>query len=171
MVPDVGERQSPLTVELVSELLYRRDVALSRHRRALARSLGLNDVEMAAVTHILHRGEPTTSQIGALVPLSSAGATALAQRLEGRDIVHRRRHPKDGRSRLTRLTPRAKRRVAVADAPFREGLAESIDALSEEERTVVAAFLSRLVELTEQLVPPPEEPEHQQYQPVPGLWG
>jgi hypothetical protein len=59
MIPDVGERESPLTVELVGELLYRRDVALSRHRRALARSLGLNDVEMAAVTHILHRAGPT----------------------------------------------------------------------------------------------------------------
>ena len=173
MAPNATERESsPLTVDLVQELLYRRDVAQARHRSRLARDLGLADVEMTAVTHLLHQGELTTSQIGALLDLSSGGSTALVQRLERAGVVRRRPHPNDGRSALISLTREAAGRILRAEAGFRGSLAEAIAALPDDGPAAVSGFLGRLADLTETLAQPPQQAEaRRRYQPVPSLWG
>jgi hypothetical protein len=59
-----------LTSEAIRRLLYRRDVALARHRAAIARSLGITDVEMLALVHLAERGELAPSAIATLLDLS-----------------------------------------------------------------------------------------------------
>ena len=78
----MNDDERTLTPEAIRHLLYRRDVAVTRHRAAIARSLGLADIEMLALVHLAEHGALAPSAIASLLDLSSGGATALVQRLE-----------------------------------------------------------------------------------------
>jgi DNA-binding MarR family transcriptional regulator len=140
-----------LSGELIRRLLYRRDVAVARHRAALARSLGLTDVEMLALVHLAEQKALAPSRIGTFLELSSGGATALVQRLEGSGHVTRRPHPTDRRSTLIELSDQTARRLEEAQAAFSEGLERTIAPLLEPERAAVARFFADLAALSEQL--------------------
>ena len=53
-----------LTGEAIRRLLYRRDVAVARHRSALARTLGITDVEMQALVHLAEQKALSPSASG-----------------------------------------------------------------------------------------------------------
>jgi DNA-binding MarR family transcriptional regulator len=163
-----------LTGELIRRLLYRRDVALARHRATLARSLGLTDAEMMTIVHLSEEGALTPSQIAALLDLSSGGATALVQRLEHAGHVTRRPHPTDRRSTLIGVSDATAGRVAEAQAIVADGLARTVAPLAEPERLVVARFLDDLATLSEELGATARhaaEPAHDALaRPVPSLW-
>ena len=173
---EATEREAqPLDGETVSALLYRRDVAVARHRSALGRSLGLSEVEVSAVLHLARREELTTARLAGLLDLSSGGATALVQRLERLGIATRRPHPGDRRSSLIRLTPQAAGSVVRAESILTDGICEALSAMGESARESVARFLHRLAELSEELTA-----EHRGEakpaggplaRPVPSLWG
>jgi DNA-binding MarR family transcriptional regulator len=140
-----------LTVDVVLRLLYRRDVALARHRAALARSLGLTDVEMLVLVHLQEQEALAPAQIARLLDLSSGGATALVQRLERAGHVTRRPHPTDRRSTLIELSEPTAKRLATAQVPMVEGLEQTIAPLVESERSAVARFFDDLAVLSESL--------------------
>jgi MarR family multiple antibiotic resistance transcriptional regulator len=164
----------PSTSEEIRGLVYRRDVALARHRAALARTLGVTDVEMLALVHLAEQGELAPSAIATLLDLSSGGATALVQRLERAGHVRRRPHPTDRRSILIRLSPGTAGRLEEAAAPVQRGLESAIATLADAERVAVTTVFARLASLTEELEaslrrdaePPPEALSR----PVPSLW-
>jgi DNA-binding MarR family transcriptional regulator len=140
-----------LTRGEIRRLLYRRDVALARFRTSLARRLGVTDIEMVALVHLAERGELAPSAVGALLDLSSGGATALVQRLERAGHVMRAPHPSDRRSVLIRLSPATAARLHEADASLDDSL-ESVSAgLGEAERAAVAGVFTELAALTEEL--------------------
>jgi DNA-binding MarR family transcriptional regulator len=163
-----------LTGDMVRRLLYRRDVALARHRATLARSLGLTDVEMLVLIHLSEQDALAPSQIARLLDLSSGGATAMVQRLERAGHVTRKPHPTDRRSTLIVLSERTADRLADAQASFIEGLEQTIAPLAETERAVVARFIDDLVALSEELdatTPRAAEAEPgPKRRPVPSLW-
>jgi len=144
-------REHNLTFEEMRGLLYRRDVAVSQHRAALARSLGLTDVEMLALIHLDSQGEMAPSAIAALLHLSSGGATALVQRLERRGHVTRHPHPTDRRSILIGLSPATATLLAEAYAPLERGMASVAAALGDGERAAVAEVFTQLASLSEEL--------------------
>jgi DNA-binding MarR family transcriptional regulator len=156
-----------LGAEDVLDLLYRRDLAMGRARRALARRLGLSDDELAALLHLAH-GELRTTELRELLDLSSGGATAFVHRLEAMGHATRRRHPRDGRSALIGLTPGTAAALTRAEAALSDGLDEALAALDEDQQAVVGRFLGRLVALAEGLVEPPAQARGR---PVPSLWG
>jgi DNA-binding MarR family transcriptional regulator len=163
-----------LTAELIRELLYRRDVAVARHRAAFARALGVTDTEMCALLHLAQRGELAPSAIAALLDLSSGGATALVQRLERRGHVRRTPHPTDRRSTLIRLTPGTAARLHEAQMPLIEGLERTAAPLSSAERAAVTAVLTQLAALSEELDASLRTDGHPRAgepgRPVPSLW-
>jgi DNA-binding MarR family transcriptional regulator len=140
-----------LTGDVIRRLLYRRDVALARHRAALARSLGLTDVEMLVLVHLQEQEALAPAQIARLLDLSSGGATALVQRLERAGHVTRRPHPTDRRSTLIELSEQTANRLATAQIPMVKGLEQAIAPLVESERSVVARFFGDLAVLSEAL--------------------
>ena len=166
--------ENVLTAAAIRNLLYRRDVAVARHRAALARTLGLNDVEMLALVHLAQQGELSPSALGHLFDLSSGGATALVQRLERQGHVTRTPHPTDRRSTLIGLTPATADQLDEAEAPPYRELASLAAALAEPERCVVSDMFRRLATLSEAL----EERARTGAQPVddalarpvPSLW-
>lgn len=140
-----------LNGELVRRLLYRRDVALARHRGTLARSLGLTDVEMLVLIHLREQQALAPSQIAGLLDLSSGGATAMVQRLERSGHVTRRPHPTDRRSTLIELSASTARRLDDAQAGFCKALEQTIAPLASSERAAIARFFDDLAALSEQL--------------------
>lgn len=164
-----------LTGETIRRLLYRRDVAVARHRSTLARSLGITDIEMQALVHISERGALTPADLASLLRLSSGGATALVQRLERSGHVTRRAHPTDGRSILVQLSRRAAERLDAAQAPVTSGMDSVTRSLTQTERITVTDVLTQLAVLTEALEAAvrrdADAPKNALARPVPSLWG
>jgi NAD(P)-dependent dehydrogenase (short-subunit alcohol dehydrogenase family) len=81
------------TFEILRRLLYRRDVAVARHRAALARTLGVTDVEMLALVHLAEQHALAPSAIARLLDLSFVEtpmtAPFLADPRERREILDR----------------------------------------------------------------------------------
>jgi len=163
-----------LTAGGIRHLLYRRDVALARHRAAFARSLGATDVELRALIHLAEQGELAPSAVADLLDLSSGGTTALIQRLERAGHVARNPHPSDRRSTLVRLTGRTAERLEAAESPPYRGLAAVAAGLTGPERRAVSEILTRLASVTEELEASTRrraEPRDEALKrPVPSLW-
>jgi DNA-binding MarR family transcriptional regulator len=169
-----GDQASELSPQRLLELLYRRDLALAHHRHALARTLGVTETEVLALIHLVHRGELAPSDLAELLDLSSAGATALAQRLVAGGRVTRRPHPADRRSIVLRATPATTRALADADAPLALALDALTAGLRDDERATVAAVLGAVADIYEALHTD-ERGERAQAtsrleRPVPSLW-
>jgi DNA-binding MarR family transcriptional regulator len=155
-------------------LLYRRDVAVARHRAALARSLGVTDAEMLALVHLTERGELAPSAIAAILDLSSGGVTALVQRLERAGHVTRKPHPSDRRSILIRLSSATAIRLAEASEPLHRGMDAVAAELDDGARAAVTEVFGHLASLSEELEASlrpdtAEEPDPMTH-PVPSLW-
>jgi DNA-binding MarR family transcriptional regulator len=168
------DEEHVLTAKAIRRLLYRRDVALARHRAAFARTLGVTEVEMQALVHLAEQGELAPSAIGTLLDLSSGGATALVQRLERSGHVTRKPHPTDRRSTLIALSPTTAARLEEAQSPPYRRLESVAASLTNPQRVVVTEVLTELACLSEEL----EESTRRAVdaragamsQPVPSLW-
>jgi DNA-binding MarR family transcriptional regulator len=165
----VIDEERILTGEAIRRLLYRRDVAVARHRSALARTLGITDVEMQALVHLAEQRALSPSALGVLLHLSSGGATALVQRLEQAGHVTRKPHPTDRRSTLIQLSPRTAERLERAESKITRGLDSVIRDLTEPESIAVSGVLTELVTLSEELEAPVRH-KRSGPRPVPGLW-
>jgi len=133
----------------VRSAFNRADLAVTRHRAALASVLGLSESDVLALQHIARAGRLTSTQLAGRLRLSSGGVTALVQRLERAGELEREPHPGDRRSSLLRLSPAAERRLAEALAPLAARQDALTGALAEAERGRVAVLLDELADATE----------------------
>jgi DNA-binding MarR family transcriptional regulator len=155
-------------------LLHRREAATARHRAALARALGLSDVEMTAVFHVAHHVELSQRELSDLLELSPGGTAALVQRLEQEGHVVRRRGDDDRRLRLIRLSPALAARSAAFYAPLVRELDELV-ATALEGRPELVELLAAVAEASErhadracERAPVASEPPPRL---TPALWG
>jgi len=167
----------PARVELVRSLLHRREMAVARHRAAIARQLGMSETEMAAVAHLAQHGELPQTRLGELLDLSSGGTAALVQRMERDGHLLRREDPSDKRVRLIRISPATIDRAATAYAPLVADLQRLLEELGDDGE-LVTRFLCSLVELSEAQAErawngmrPPSRPEPSRLEAIPSLWG
>jgi DNA-binding MarR family transcriptional regulator len=164
-------------VELVRSLLHRREMAVTRHRTAIARQLGMNETEMVAVAHLAQHGELTQTRLGELLDLSSGGTAALVQRMEREGHIVRREDPNDKRVRLVSITPATIDRAARAYAPLVADLERLLEEFGDDEE-LVTRFLASLVEVSEANaerawngIRPPARLAPSPLEAVPSLWG
>ena len=115
--------------------------------RELARRLRLGVNDMAAMDHLLQGGPLGPAELGSLLGMRSASATALVDRLEAAGHVERRPHPTDRRRLVVEPTQHAVEEVLGVIRP----LVASLDAVAEEltpdERRAVARYLNRVSEV------------------------
>lgn len=115
--------------------------------RELARRLGLGVNDMTAMDHLLQEGPLGPAELGHLLGMRSASATALVDRLEAAGHVERRPHPTDRRRLVVEPTRHAVEEVLGVIRP----LVASLDAVAEEltpdERRAVARYLRRVSEV------------------------
>jgi DNA-binding MarR family transcriptional regulator len=155
--------------------LNRKALADARHRAALARQLALTANEVLAVQHLARAGELTPGQLGAQLPLSSGGTTAVIHRLQRARHIIRDAHPRDGRSAVVRLTPSIEGSAAEAWAPLVAELDALALELSATERDAVARFVERAAHAVERHADRlAREAETSAYDalavPLPALW-
>ncbi len=85
--------------------LYSTSHALNRAYREPLRALGLTYPQYLVMLVLWQQDEVSVSDIGSRLYLDSATLTPLLKRLEGMQLVERKRAPHDERSVLVRLTP------------------------------------------------------------------
>lgn len=158
------------------ELLHRRELAMTRHRAALARTLGVSEREMLAISHLAQHGALPPAGLAGLLGLSSGGATALVQRMEEAGHVLRENNPADRRSVLIRLSPKLVRRAERAYAPLVAELQRLAEEVPAQEQPAVTRFLQRVARLSEEhaeraVKHASAHGRDAESLPFPGLWG
>ena len=97
--------------------LHRLDVEHRKLRAAFADHLGLAHNEYDAFIHIAETGITTPKELAATLRFTTGATTAMIDRLENADLVHRIPNPGDRRSVLLEPTPHGKTQAAwVIDA-------------------------------------------------------
>jgi DNA-binding MarR family transcriptional regulator len=135
--------------ERIRLLLHRIDLAAHYQRAARSRQLGLQQVEMTALEHLVVLGGLTPGELGHRLGLTSGGVTALAGRLIEAGHVSRSRHPHDRRMRVLTATSSGRRHFAAYVEPFLDPAERVMQWLSEDDEEVLRRFLDLLVPLRE----------------------
>jgi DNA-binding MarR family transcriptional regulator len=136
-------------VERLGLLLRRVELAAQYHRAARARQLGLAQVELAALEHLVVLGGLTPGELGHRLGLTSGGVTALAGRLIDAGHVERSPHPTDRRMRVLTATEQGERHVAECTEPVLAPADRALAWLSGDDCAVLERFLDLLVPLKE----------------------
>lgn len=112
---------------------------------AVTRRLGIGHNEILALDILLQ--SPVAMgpvELGNLLGIRSASATALVDRLEVSGHVRRVRHPTDRRRLIVETTETARRDVLVVLAPLLTEVDEVAEELTEAEAEIVARYLRRV---------------------------
>lgn len=136
-------------VERLGTLLHRVELAGQYQRAARARQLGLQQVELAALEHLVVLGGLTPGELGHRLGLTSGGVTALAGRLIDAGHVVRSAHPSDRRMRVLTATDAGRLHVASCTDPVLAPAGRALSWLSDEDAETLERFLDLLVPLKE----------------------
>jgi DNA-binding MarR family transcriptional regulator len=166
------ERFSP---EHLRELFHRKTMAGERHRSAVARLLGMDDTEAAALAHLAQHGQLTPGELGSLVGLTSGGTTALIHRLLESGHLTRHPHPHDKRSSLLTASEAVLERAEELYAPLVEELNELAVRLTDSDRGIIGRYLAEVVESSERHAARLDDLVRDEQRevvapPSPGLW-
>jgi DNA-binding MarR family transcriptional regulator len=135
--------------ERLRMLLQRVELAGTYQRAARARELGLHQIELAALEHLVVLGALTPGELGHRLGLTSGGVTALAGRLIEAGHVARSAHPSDRRMRVLTPTEAGRRHVAAYVEPVLEPGERALSWLSGEDAATLERFLDLLAPLKE----------------------
>jgi DNA-binding MarR family transcriptional regulator len=130
-------------------LVHRAELAGQYHRAARARQLGMHQVELTALEHLVVAGGLTPGELGHRLGLTSGGVTALAGRLIAAGYVVRTDHPTDRRMRVLTATEAGR---AYNDAELEPVVApteRAVEWLAPDDAERLAGFLELLVALKE----------------------
>jgi DNA-binding MarR family transcriptional regulator len=112
----------------------------------VARALGANTTDAAALQHLLADGPLGPVELGGRLGLRSGSATAMVDRLVAAGHAERRAHPSDRRRMVVAPTERAAAEAARVLGPLLAEFAAASDGLSAEEQRVVATYLGRVAD-------------------------
>jgi len=129
----------------------RLNAALHTFSSSVSADTKLTLSELVANEHLRLDGPLTPKELSRRVQMGSGATTAMIDRLEQRGFVERVRHPTDRRSVLVRHVEQGE---PVIEKPLalQKVLAARIEALSEEERAAVLAFLEGIADDVMKLV-------------------
>ena len=135
-------------VEVPEVRLLLRRFALHRDRwiDALCRHVGVSRSDYDALEALDEHGSLTPGELGTLLTLTSGSVTALIDRLEKLGWASRNRHPDDRRKVVVTLTQKAWQIGQDELRPYLEAVDTAARQLSNDQRTVVVAFLDNLID-------------------------
>lgn len=137
----------PIITDEIAMLLYRLELAGSRHRAARAELMRVDEREVAALEHLACTDALTPTDLGHRLGLSSGGVSVLLDRLAQAGHVERTAHPDDKRKRILRLTPAGAEWLRVYLEPVTAPLERAAAWLSADDRAVLCRFLDHVVAL------------------------
>src|SRR3712207_4797386 len=134
--------------ENLADLVREHSSAAMRYAAATAKRLGLEAPELSALEHLQAAGPMTLGRLGERLSMSPGAVTALVDRMERKGYVERMPNPKDRRSALVRVTEVGLEESLEHLWPYIEEMRGIEERFSEEERAVIARFLSTATEAT-----------------------
>ena len=134
--------------ENLADLAREHSSAVMRYAAAIAKRMGIEASELAALAHLQEAGSMTLGELGERLSMSPGAVTALVDRLERRGHVERFPNPKDRRSVLVRHTE-----AGITDSlehlwPYIREMRSIEEGFSEEERAIIARFLREAAQAT-----------------------
>ena len=132
--------------ENLADLVREHSSAVMRYAAATAKRMGLEASELSALEHLQAAGPMTLGRLGERLSMSPGAVTALVDRLERKGYVERIPNPKDRRSALVRETEAGLKESLEHLWPYIEEMRGIEERFSEEERAIVARFLSAATE-------------------------
>jgi DNA-binding MarR family transcriptional regulator len=141
--------ERPDARERLRLLLHRVELAGQYQRAARARHMGLHQVELAALEHLVVLGGLTPGELGRRLGLTSGGVTALTGRLIDAGHVVRSPHPHDRRMRVLTATEAGEAHVADCIGPLLDPADRALSWLSEPDAELLQRFLELLCPLKE----------------------
>jgi DNA-binding MarR family transcriptional regulator len=134
--------------ENLADLVREHSSAVMRYAAATAKRMGLEASELSALEHLQAAGPMTLGRLGERLSMSPGAVTALVDRLESKGYVERIPNPKDRRSALVRETETGLKESLEHLWPYIEEMRGIEERFSEEERAIVARFLSAATKAT-----------------------
>lgn len=147
MATQDSSHSTPIITDEIALLLYRVELAGSRHRAARAELLRVDEREVAALEHLAVADDLTPTELGHRLGLSSGGVSVLLDRLTAAGHVERVAHPADKRKRILRVTPAGGEWLRSYLEPITAPLERAAAWLSREDREVLRRFLDHLAAL------------------------
>lgn len=134
--------------ENLANLVREHSSAVIRYAAATAKRMGLEASELSALEHLQAAGPMALGQLGERLSMSPGAVTALVDRLEKKGYVERLPNPKDRRSALVRETEAGLMDSLEHLWPYIEEMKGIEGRFSEEERAIIARFLTAATEAT-----------------------
>jgi DNA-binding MarR family transcriptional regulator len=128
--------------EQTGSLVALRDAvtAANRVRQVIARRAGLTETDLVAMEHLLE--QPVgPGELARLLDVTTAAATGLVDRLEGRGHVERHPHEQDRRRTTVEVTASGREEVLAHLLPMFLALDRLDRSFSAEERAIVERYL------------------------------
>jgi DNA-binding MarR family transcriptional regulator len=111
---------------------------------ALARRTGLSESELHSLRHLLG-GPLGPNDLARTLGVTSAASSGIVDRLEARGHVSRQPHPTDKRRTVVVLSDSGRVEGLAQMRPMFEGLVAADARLSDEQRTIVDAYLVDII--------------------------
>ena len=146
----------PVSRGVLPSVLALRDVIAvgSKVQRVVARRAGLSESELVTLQHLIE-GARGPAEVARLLEVSTAASTGIVDRLVSHGHVERHANPDDRRRTDLYVTPSGRAEVFAHLAPMFLGL-RAVDAeFDEDERAVVARYLTKAAAVFESVITPP----------------
>lgn len=134
--------------ETLADLMRAHSSAAMRYASALAKRMGIETSELAALEHLQGAGPMTPGRLGGRLSMSPGAVTALVDRLEKRGHVERMPNPEDRRSALVRETEEGLGDSLEHLWPYILAMRGIEEGFTEDERRVISRFLRAATEAT-----------------------
>lgn len=102
------------------------------YHSAIAEHLGLGPTDTKVLDLLERHGPVTPKELGELTGMAPASITAIADRLESKQLLARHPHPSDGRRILVASDPTAYQRLAPLYSDLVQRLSEFYDTLDDD---------------------------------------
>lgn len=117
-----------------------------RYSASLAKKMGLEVSEVAALEHLQAGGPMTIGHLAGRLSMSAGAVTTLVDRLVKKGYVERTPNPEDRRSQLVRGTERGFEESLRHLLPYIREMREIEEGFTDDERAVVARYLAAATE-------------------------
>lgn len=121
--------------------------AVDLHSRYLSKHFGLTGPQLIILRELTRAGEMSPGALAASVSLSQATVTGIADRLEKRGLVTRKKSDLDRRRVIVQPTDTCRELLAQAPPPIQESFLQQFDKLQDWEQSMLLSSLQRLVRM------------------------
>lgn len=118
--------------------------AIDLYSKQLNKYSGLTAPQLLILREIVAGDGITASQVAQNITLSPATVSNVIERMEHRQLIHRRRSSTDKRRVLLYLTDTGRELLATAPQPLQEDFIEKFQSLEEWERSLLLSSMQRI---------------------------